>query len=260
MFIGANSNSQTPTASRYLLAVTGAVLLCGCFVSSFAQSAGSRSARSLTSEDLLNRPARFIAPTIETSRVVTGETSRIATGETSHVTSSAAVRASGSSSYRDPSGAFTLNFPNTGWRVNARGGSAGRAYNQRSFRRIDAEGFASATANVYVLSDRDSSGTLASMSADEQRGLAGSLASRFLSSNASLVSVEPGSRGSHAGLRIVADQFIARRVAVRAVINVFERQGRLYVVVCCSSPETFDASQYEFDAISNSLASSVVRS
>jgi hypothetical protein len=123
---------------------------------------------------------------------------------------------------------------------------------------MDAEGFASATANVYVLSDRNNFPVVdpASLSPDEQRGLAGALASRFLSSNASLVSVQ----AAHSGLRIIADQIISRRVAVRAVIQVFERQGRLYVVVCSASRETFDASQYEFDAISNSLASSVMRS
>ena len=86
------------------------------------------------------------------------------------------------------------------------------------------------------------------------------LASRFLSSNASLVSVEPVVSRERTGLRIIADQTIARRVAVRASINVFEQQGRFYVVVCCSPLETFDSTVREFDAITNSLASSVMRS
>lgn len=237
-----NTKAYTSTAARFILAL--AVLLCAFVSVSNAQETGSRSSRSLTSEDLLNRPARStgysIAPAVEAS----------------HVSSRAVISPASSSYYRDPAGAFTLNFPNNGWRVNARGGSAGRAYNQRSFRRMDAEGFASATANVYVLSDGNNS-NLTGMSVDEQHRLAGSLTKRFLSSNASLVSVTIDSR---TGLRIIADQMISRRVAVRAVIQVFERQGRLYVIVCCASPETFDASQYEFDAISNSLASSVMRS
>jgi hypothetical protein len=62
------------------------------------------------------------------------------------------------------------------------------------------------------------------------------------------------------GLRIIADQIIARRAEVRAAITVFERQGRLYVVVCRASLETFDAHAHEFEAITNSLASSVARS
>jgi hypothetical protein len=138
----------------------------------------------------------------------------------------------------------------------------GRIYNQRSFRRVEPEGFASATANVYVLTDRHSLSSIdpARLSADEQRQLAQALATRFLSSNASLVSIEPAASTAQMGLRIIADHAIARHVVVRASINVFERQGRLYVVVCCASPETFDATVREFDAITNSLASSVMRS
>jgi hypothetical protein len=227
--------------------VCALVLLACAFVTvSSAQEAGRRSARSLTSEDLLNRPTIYVPPPASTS----------------HVSSSGAVKSAGSTYYRDPSGTFTLSFPNNNWRVNNRAGSAGRIYNQRSFRRIEAEGFASATANVYVLTDQANFSLLdpARLSVDEQRGFAASLATRFLSSNASLVSVEPVFSSTCAGLRIIADQTIARHVAVRASINVFERQGRLYIVVCCASPETFDASQSEFDAITNSLASSVTRS
>ncbi|MDT4968697.1 MAG: hypothetical protein QOJ64_3434 [Acidobacteriota bacterium] len=224
------------------VAIALVLLLCGSLALASAQDAGRRPARSLTSEDLLNRPVLYTQPIAATAHVA-----------------SSAVRSPGSGYYRDPAGIFTLNFPNNGWRVNPKGGSAGRAYNQRSFRRMDAEGFASATANVYVVSDSTVADP-ANLSAEEQRRFAERLASRFLSSNASVVSVQTGTSRSHTGLRIIADQVIARRVAVRAVINVFERQGRLYVVVLCASPETFDASQSEFDAISNSLASSVVRS
>lgn len=218
-----------------------------------AQESGRRTpARSLTSEDLLNRPVIYIP--------------QPATAANSHPASSGAVRNSsnaGSTSYRDPSGAFTLTFPNGNWRVNMRAASAGRIYNQRSFRRIEDEGFASATANVYVLTDRPNLPVVdpAHMSEEAQRELASMLAARFFSNNASLVAIEPVFSNTRSGfLRIIADQVIARRVAVRAAINVFERQGRLYVVVCCASPETFDASAREFDAITNSLASSVMRS
>jgi hypothetical protein len=226
------------------------LLLASAFVTtSSAQEAGRRSARSLTSEDLLNRPTLYIPPAA-------------ANNNTSRASSTGAVKSAASTYYRDPSGAFTLSFPNSNWRVYARAGSAGRIYNQRSFRRIEAEGFASATANVYLLpaGSNLSLVDLARLSADEQRGFAATLATRFLSSNASLVSVVPGLPTTRAGLHIIADQTIARHVAVRAAINVFERQGRLYIVVCCASPETFDASQREFDAITNSLASSVTRS
>jgi len=211
-----------------------------------AQEQRRRAVSSLTSEDLLNRPVIYVPP-----------------AASSPSTSSGAVRNAGSSSYRDPSGAFTLTFPNGNWRANARAASAGRAYNQRSFRRIEAEGFASATANVYVLTANAGVPVVdpSRLSQDAQREIASMLTTRFFSSNASLVAVEPVLSNTRSGfLRIIADQVISRRVAVRASINVFERQGRLYLVVCCASPETFDASMREFDAITNSLASSVLRS
>ena len=210
-----------------------------------AQEAGRRSARSLTSEDLLNRPVIYVPQ--PASRVV--------------ASSSGAMKSASATYYRDPAGAFTLSFPNALWRVFTRAGSAGRIYNQRSFRRVEDEGFASATANVYVLTDSQFSVIdPARLGADGQREFASMLASRFLSNNSSLVSVEPISLNTRAGLRIIADQTIARRVAVRASINVFERQGRLFVVVCSASPETFDAHSGEFEVITNSLASSVMRS
>ena len=226
-----------------------ALVACGCVTVSFAQQGGQRAARSLTSEDLLNRPTLYI-PTAAT------------TTSTSPAAPSRATRTGGGVYYRDPAGAFTLNFPNNNWHINPKASSAGRAYNERSFRRIEDEGFASATANIYVLTANDNLPVIdpARLSADEQRGLAAALATRFLSSNASLVSVAPVAANAQTGLRIIADQSIARQVVVRASINVFARQGRLYVVVCCASPETFDAASREFDTITNSLASSVTRS
>jgi hypothetical protein len=239
-----NKTSYRQGIKRVLCTLT--LLACAFVAVSSAQEAGRRSARSLTSEDLLNRPTLYVPQPASTS----------------NISSSGTVKSAGSTYYRDPSGTFTLSFPNNNWHVNNRAGSAGRIYNQRSFRRIEAEGFASATANIYVLTDQANFSFLdpARLSVDEQRGFAASLIARFLSSNASLVSVEPVSSSTRAGLRIIADQTIARHVAVRAAINVFERQGRLYIIVCCASPETFDASQREFDAITNSLASSVMRS
>jgi hypothetical protein len=223
------------------------LLLTGALsVPSYAQEVRPRSARSLTSEDLLNRPVIYTPQPASNYAAP----------------SSGAMNRAGSTLYRDPSGAFSLSFPNSNWRVNPRAGSAGRIYNQRSFRRVEAEGFASATANVYVLTDSKNLPIVdpSNLSADGQRELAAMLAARFLSSNASLISVNSVSLNARTQLRIIADQTIARRVVVRAAINVFERQGRLFVVVCCASPETFDASQREFEVITSSLASSVVRS
>ena len=238
--------SNRPGIAGFICAL---VLLLSCaFVQvSSAQEAGRRSARSLTSEDLLNRPVLYV-PQPPASTALSS--------------SSGTARNAGSTHYRDPSGAFTLSFPNNNWHVNKRAGSAGRNYSQRSFRRIETEGFASATANVYVLTESSNLSITdpSRLSADGQRDFANMLAARFLSSNASLVSVEPLSSNARAGLRIIADQTIARRVAVRASINVIEREGRLFVVVCCASPETFDAHTREFEVITNSLASSAMRS
>ena len=233
-----------PGVMRIMRIASALVFLFCVFVSiSYAQQNVQRSARSLTSEDLLNRPTVYI-PTSAPS---------------SSVSSSNVTRSSASTLYRDPTGAFTLSFPNSNWRINKR---AGKIYNQRSFQRIEAEGFASATASIYVLTNSANLPTVdpSRLSADAQQEVAGMLASRFLSSNASLVSVEPVVSRERTGLRIIADQTIARRVAVRASINVFEQQGRFYVIVCCSPLETFDSTVREFDAITNSLASSVMRS
>jgi hypothetical protein len=224
-------------------------LSCAFTDDSSAQEAGRRPPRSLTSEDLLNRPVIYVPQPAPNAAAAA-------------ISSSASARIAGSTYYRDPTGTFTLNFPNSNWRVNARAGSAGRSYNQRSFRRIENEGFASATANVYVLTESSNLSVVdpSRLDADGQRDLAVKLAARFLSSNASLVSVEPVFSNARAGLRIIADQTIARRVVVRASISVIERQGRLFVVVCCASPETFDAHSREFEVITDSLASSVMRS
>lgn len=229
--------------ARFICALM--LLSCALVHVSSAQESGRRPASSLTSEDLLNRPVIYVPQPVS---------NRVAS-------SSGGAIESGATHYRDPAGAFTLSFPNGNWRVNARAGSAGRIYNQRSFRRVEAEGFSSATANVYVLTNNNlSTVELSSLGADGQRELASMLAARFLSNNTSLISVEPVISNGRAGLRIIADQQIARRVAVRASINVFERQGRLFVVVCCASPETFDAHLREFEVITDSLASSVMRS
>jgi hypothetical protein len=235
--------SHSLSIARFICALV--LLSCALVQFSSAQEAGRRPARSLTSEDLLNRPVIYV-PQPASSAVAS---------------SSGAVVEAGATHYRDPAGAFTLSFPNGNWRVNARAGSAGRIYNQRSFRRMEAEGFSSATANVYVLPDSNLSNIdLSSLGTDSQREFASLLTARFLSNNTSLISVEPVVSNGRAGLRIIADQQIARRVAVRASINVFERQGRLFVVVCCASPETFDAHLREFEVITDSLASSVMRS
>ena len=238
----------TKTSKRPGIAnfICGLALLSCVFVPlSSAQEAGRRSARSLTSEDLLNRPVIYVPQPASNSVA----------------SSSSVAKNAGATSYRDPAGAFTLSFPNSNWFVNPRAGSAGRIYHQRSFRRVEAEGFASATANVYVLTDSNLSIIDPSrLGADGQREFAAMLAARFLSNTSSLISVEPISSNASSGLRIIADQTIARRVAVRASINVFERQGRLFVVVCSASPETFDAHAREFEVITNSLASSVMRS
>jgi hypothetical protein len=224
------------------------LLSCAFAQVSSAQEMGRRSARSLTSEDLLNRPVIYVP--------------QPAAASSPAATSHGAIKSAGATYYRDPSGAFTLSFPNGNWRVNLRAGSAGRIYSQRSFRRVEDEGFSSATANVYVVTGGGNLPVVdpSSLGADEQREFAAALAARFLSSSSSLISIDPVMANAHAGLRIIADQTIAHRVAVRASINVFERQGRLFVVVCCASPDSFDAHLREFEVITNSLASSVMRS
>lgn len=220
-------------------------LVCGFTCVAAAQQGVQRPSRSLTSEDLLNRPAIYIPPSATTTVNVSP--------------SSKVVRTVGATLYRDPTGAFTLSFPNSNWKINKRAGSI---YNQRAFRRLDADGFASATANVYLLTDPANFSLLESARSDtnSQREIAATIAAQFLSNNASLVSVEPLFSKSRSGLRIIADQTIAHRAVVRASINVFEQQGKVFVVVCCAPVEAFDSSLPEFEAITNSLASSAMRS
>jgi hypothetical protein len=196
----------------------------------------------------LNRPVIYIPQPAQASGISPAANARLSAAATS---------------YRDPAGMFALTFPNNTWRVNTKAVSGGNYFSQRSFRKIEAEGFASATTNVYVLAQSVNLplADAARMSAEQQKQLATMLTAHFLSSNVSLVSVEPlYSNGRAVGLRIIADQIISRRAEVRAAITVFEREGRLYVVVCRASLETFDANTHEFDAITNSLASSVARS
>ncbi|MDQ3818181.1 MAG: hypothetical protein M3362_10865, partial [Acidobacteriota bacterium] len=230
------------TVTRMTLAL--ALLVCVLASASSAQQGAQRPARSLTSEDLLNRPTVYIPNN---------------SAPPANISSSSVARPPASTLYRDPAGAFTLSFPSGNWRINKR---AGKLYNQRSFQRVEEEGFASATASIYVLSNSQNLPVIdpSRLSAEAQQEVAGLIAQRFLSSNASLVSVEAVVTRGRAGLRIIADQTIARRAVVRASINVFEQQGRFYVVVCCSPVETFDSIVREFDAITNSLASSVARS
>jgi hypothetical protein len=221
-----------------------ALFMCALVAAVPAQEARQRSARSLTSEDLLDRRAAYVAP-------VSGA---------GIAPSSQPPDAAVSAFYRDPSGAFVLNFPNRSWRVNVKGAHGGRLDTARSFRKVEEEGFASATANVYVLEDKGQSALadVAHFSPEQQQKLASLLATSFLSSNSSLVSVEQIFGGT--GLRVVADQTIARRTVVRAVINAFARRGRLYVVVCSAPFESFDNNWREFNDITASLASSVMRS
>lgn len=227
------------------LGFTLAFFVCALVVVAPAQEARQRSARSLTSEDLLDRRAAYVAPTVGAGIAP----------------SSQPAGAAVSSFYRDPSGAFVVNFPNRSWQVNAKGAHGGRLDTARSFRKVEEEGFASATANVYVLEDAGGQAVLADaahFSAEQQQKLAEWLSTRFLSNNSALVSVEQIFGGT--GLRVVADQTIARRTVVRAVINAFARRGRLYVVVCSAPCEGFDTNWREFNDIMASLASSVMRS
>jgi hypothetical protein len=237
--------NEKMTRLRHLtsLGITLALLMCALVVAASAQEARQRSARSLTSEDLLDRREAHIS-------TVSG---------TGIAPSSGSTGAAVSAFYRDPSGAFVLNFPNRSWHVNTKGAHGGRLDNSRSFRKVEEEGFASATATVYVLEANSGSAfaEVSKLDTERQQQFAALLAARFLSNNSSLVSVEQIFNG--AGLRVVADQMVARRVVVRAVINAFERRGRIYVVVCSAPSESFDNNWREFNDITASLASSVMR-
>jgi hypothetical protein len=236
-----------------LLLCAQAFLLC-VFVSSSSaqeqqqQQSRQRSTSSLTSEDLLDRRATYtLAP---------------ATNSLTPSRAAAGRETVAASYYRDPSGAFALQLPSGNWRFDAKAGGQTKLLNHRSFRKVEAEGFASAAVNVYVIpsSASLSIGESANGSVAAQRALAETLAARFLSSHVSLINVEANQLGTMRGIRIIADQILARRPVVRAWINAFEREGQLFVVVCRAPLETFDQSVSDFEAIAESLAVSVTRS
>lgn len=222
------------------------LLVCASLTVASAQEAKSRLAQSLTSEDLLGR--RVVGVPVP--------------GATGIAPSSAiTARAAASTFYLDPAGRFALSLPGGNWRAKAQ--SVGHPYSHRILlRRVEAEGFASAIASVYAFT----SGldlpvnNISRLSPVEREELAHRLATRFLSSNVALVSVDAAARDAGTGVHIIADQIIARRAVVRASIDAFEQQGRLFVVVCCAPLESFQRSAPEFDAITKSLASTATRS
>jgi hypothetical protein len=203
-----------------------------------AQQAAQRATPSLTSEDLLDRRSAY-TPASNTTRI-----------------SSPARDASVGGLYRDPAGAFSLNLPSGSWQLKTRSQDKGKLSDLRVFRKLDADGFASATASVYVLSASASLSITAQVNTAEQRALAETLVARFLSNSASIVSAGT----DRSGFQVVADQMVARRAVVRALISAFEQDGRLYVIICRAPLESFDAQAREFSAITQSLASSVARS
>ncbi len=216
------------------------------FVSALVQSvsAQQRATPSLTSEDLLERRSAYSAPAQSAPRI---------NASSSRVTSVGGL-------YRDPAGAFSLNLPNGNWCVNTKSREKGKLESLRVFRKLDSDGFASATASVYVISSQASLPVekAASLDASAQHALAEALAARFLSNSSSIISADALSKS--AGFEVVADQLVSRRAVVRALIHAFERDGRLYVIVCRAPLESFDAEAREFQAITQSLASSVARS
>lgn len=211
-----------------------------CAFASAAQA--QRAAASLTSEDLLGRPSAY--------RGAPQPQPISASSAPSRLTPVGAL-------YRDPAGAFSLNLPSGSWQLNTKALEKGKLSDLRVFRKLDADGFASATASVYVLSATAGlSVARAAQSGDAQRALADALVSHFLSNSASIVSAD--AYGS--GFQVVADQLVSRRAVVRALISAIERDGKLYVVVCRAPLESFDAEAREFSAITQSLAVSVARS
>lgn len=218
-------------------------------VSAFVSTAFSqqRATPSLTSEDLLERRSAY-TPASNMSNMP-----RAASSSTGTPTGGL---------YRDPSGAFSLSLPSGSWRVITKSQDKGKLSDLRVFRKLDNEGFASATASVYVLSSTTglSVERVAGLSADGQRSLAEAFAARFLSSNSSIISASAEASGSGTSFQVVADQLVSRRAVVRALIYAFEHEGRIYVVICRAPVESFDAQAPEFSAITRSLASSVARS
>jgi hypothetical protein len=220
-------------------------LVVSAFVST--ASAQQRATPTLTSEDLLDRRSAY-TPASSMSNMPRADSS------------SAGTPVGGL--YRDPSGAFSLSLPSGSWRVITKSQDKGKLSDPRVFRKLDNEGFASATASVYVLSSTTglSVERVAGLSADGQRSLAEALAARFLSSNSSIISASAEAAGSGASFQVIADQLVSRRAVVRALITAFEHEGRIYVVICRAPVESFDAQAPEFSAITRSLASSVARS
>ncbi|HEX8746343.1 MAG TPA: hypothetical protein VF717_04030 [Pyrinomonadaceae bacterium] len=220
-----------------------ALALCAFVSGASAQQAGRRATPALTSEDLLDRPSAY-TPTTTPSRV------------SSLVSASSGLSPAGAL-YRDPSGAFSLNLPSLSWQLGTKSEGKGKLSDLRVFRKLDADGFASATASVYVLSSNASLsvGRIAQADAAGQRALAEALAARFLSSSSAVVSAAL----DRAVFQVVADQMVSRRAVVRASIHAFEQDGKLYVIVCRAPLESFDTQAREFSAITQSLASSVAR-
>ncbi|HKS26169.1 MAG TPA: hypothetical protein VJS44_00045, partial [Pyrinomonadaceae bacterium] len=223
--------------------IMAALALCAFATGASAQQAGRRATPSLTSEDLLDRPSYNPVP-VSPARVSSS------INATSRLSSVGAL-------YRDPSGAFSLNLPSANWRLNTKSEGKGKLSDLRVFRKLDADGFASATASVYVLSSTAalSLGRVAEADAVGQRALAEALAARFLSSSSEVVSASLDRKV----FQVVADQMVSRRAVVRASIHAFEQAGRLYVIVCRAPLESFDSQAREFSAITQSLASSVAR-
>lgn len=204
-----------------------ALTLFACVSTASAQQAGRRPTPSLTSEDLLDRASSYTrAP----------EASRPSSPSASRLTPAGAM-------YRDPAGAFSLSLPSGNWCLNARSQEKGKLSDLRVFRKLDADGFASATASVYVVP------ASAPLSAE-------ALVARFLSNSAEIVS----SGANASGFQVIADQLVSRRAVVRASISAFQRDGKLFVVVCRAPLESFDAEAREFASITQSLAVSVARS
>lgn len=217
-------------------------LALSAFVST--SSAQERATPTLTSEDLLDRRSTY-SPVPSMTRA-----------------SAASTGTPVGSLYRDPSGTFSLSLPSGDWRVITKSQGKGKLNDLRVFRKLDSEGFASATASVYVLSSTTglSVERVARLDADGQRLLAETLTARFLSSSSSIVSASASQSGARAGLEVIADQLVSRRAVVRALISAFEQGGKLYVVICRAPVESFDGEVREFSAITQSLVSSVARS
>ena len=222
------------------------VLSLSALVSTTAAQQANRPTPTLTSEDLLDRPSAYSAAKSNTSGL-----------PSSSITSTSRPATVGAL-YRDPAGAFSLNLPSGDWCLNTKSQDKGKLSDLRVFRKLDADGFASATASVYVLSSTASLSIkqAAQFDAGSNRALAQALVTRFLSSNAEIIS----SGVNASGFQVVADQLISSRAVVRASISAFEHDGKLYVVICRAPLESFDAQAREFSAITQSLASSVARS